>query len=257
MTPHATQAAIVSHVGVSLGGLPVLRDVSAEIPLGKVTAVLGGNGAGKTTLLRAILGLVPLQSGHIELLGTPLTGFREWKRIGYVPQRRSMQMRQATVAEVVSTGRLSRRRPFFPPSASDRRHVTEALETVGLGDRRADAFVDLSGGQQQRVLIARALAGEPEMLLLDEPFAGVDLHTQAGLADVLRALNAKGTTIVVILHELGELTDDIDQAIRLRNGRVLPRRTPLTVNDIPHGNGHETLPPDLRPPLLTSLGEDD
>ncbi len=255
MTTPAPQAVTVSHVVVGLGGLPVLRDVSVEIPEGTITALLGGNGAGKTTLLKTMLGLIPYQGGDIELFGIPLTRFKQWHRIGYVPQHGSLSMRQATVSEVVSTGRLSRRRPFVPPSAHDRRLVREALDTVGLSERRADAFVELSGGQQQRVLIARALAGEPEMLMLDEPFAGVDLHTQAHLAAVLRQLNESGTTIVVVLHELGDLADDIDATVHLRNGRVVPDER--FAAGVSSGLGtHETTQPGPPPPLIAGIGEE-
>lgn len=132
--------------------------------------------------------------------------------------------------------------------------MQQALETVGLDRRGSDTFIDLSGGQQQRALIARALAGEPEMLLLDEPFAGVDLRTQAGLAEVLRSLKAHGTTIVVILHELGELIHDIDSAVWLRNGRVIAPDGSGAANDL-YAHGHESAPPDPPPPLIRSIGE--
>lgn len=250
MTTAPHSAVAVEHLGVSLGGLPVLRDVSCTVNLGSITALLGGNGAGKSTLLKAILGIHPHQSGSITILDQPLNGFRQWARLGYVPQRSSLQLRQATVAEVVASGRLARRRPFIPPTAADRKHISQALDLVGLSDRRKDAFVDLSGGQQQRTLIARALAGEPELLLLDEPFAGVDLNTQARLADVLRTLHNGGKTILIVLHELGPLAHDIDHSIVLRNGRVI-----AAPPEEHHPAGHETDDPDNTTDLLTGLGE--
>lgn len=251
-TPPA--AVVVSHLVVTLGGLPVLRDVSCRVEAGAVTALLGGNGAGKSTLLKAILGLRPHESGEVDLLGHPLRSFSEWHRIGYVPQRGTLQLRQATVTEVVSSGRLARRRPFTPPTRTDRLKVASALDAVDLGDRRKDAFVDLSGGQQQRALIARALAGDPDLLLLDEPFAGVDLATQESVADVLRGLHAEGRTLLVVLHELGPLERDIDTAIVLRNGRVISAG-PMSATGADH-TGHETREPGGPPPLVAGIGED-
>ncbi|PKQ30669.1 MAG: ABC transporter ATP-binding protein [Actinobacteria bacterium HGW-Actinobacteria-2] len=206
---------------VELGGLPILREVSIDIKRGDLTALMGGNGSGKTTLVRTLLGLIPHQGGQIELFGTPDNDFHEWNRIGYVPQRGTVNIKQATVAEVVATGRLSVRRPFSLTSKSDRRRIAQALEQVELSDRAHRPFAHLSGGQQQRVLIARALAGEAELLILDEPFAGVDLGVQDSLATLLGGLNRQGTTVLVVLHETGALTPLLTNAIVLREGRVI------------------------------------
>lgn len=254
MSQSPAPAVVVSHVGVSLGGLPILRDVSCQVNTGEITALLGGNGAGKSTLLKAILGVLPHQSGDIDLFGSPLHGFRQWRRIGYVPQRSSLQLRQATVTEVVASGRLARRTPFVPMRAADKLHIAEAIETVGLLDQRKNAFVELSGGQQQRALIARALAGEPELMLLDEPFAGVDLKTQDTLADVLRQRNAQGMSVLIVLHELGPLAEDIDRGIVLVNGRVTSAG-PLSDPDTVH-SGHETEDRTGPPPLVAGIGEE-
>jgi zinc transport system ATP-binding protein len=247
-----TSAVAVSHLGVSIGGIPVLRDVTCAMATGSLTALLGGNGAGKSTLLKAVLGIRAHQSGDIDLFGTPLRDFRQWHRIGYVPQRTSLQLRQATVAEVVASGRLSRRRPFMPPTKADRTAVAAALDTVDLTDRRRDGFADLSGGQQQRTLIARALTTEPELLLLDEPFAGVDVPTQERLAGVLRDLIAEGRTVVAVLHELGPLAGDIDTTVVLRNGRVISQGPHAAL----HEHRHEVEDPPSPPPLVAGVGED-
>ena len=175
-----------TNLRVSLGGMPILRDATFTVDTGEAVALLGANGSGKTTLLRAILRLIPHQFGTIRLFGTAVDGFRDWSRIGYVPQRASLSLHSTTVRELVASGRLSRRRPFVPASATDKRLTTQALEHVALADRAKDAFVHLSGGQQQRALIARALVGESDLLVLDEPFAGVDLRHQESLAAILR-----------------------------------------------------------------------
>lgn len=215
---------------VELGGLPILREVSVDVHAGELTALMGGNGSGKTTLVRALLGLTPHQGGSIELFGTELSAFTGWRRIGYVPQRGAVNIKQATVSEVVTTGRLSRRRPFFPLREADRSRVHDALVSVGLTDRSGQPFSELSGGQQQRVLIARALAGQAELLVLDEPFAGVDLRVQASLAALIGELNAAGTTVLVVLHETGALEPLLTNSVVLREGRVVytgapPRET--------------------------------
>jgi zinc transport system ATP-binding protein len=211
---------VADDVSVERGGLPVLRGVSLRVAPGEVVALLGGNGSGKSTLVRALLGLLPLRRGTIELFGRPVARFRGWSRVGYVPQRSTVNLSRAKVREVVASGRLSRRRPFLPASRDDRAAVSRALEVVGMADRSGDHLSELSGGQQQRVLIARALAGEPDLLVLDEPNAGVDLAHQRVLADLLGGLVASGTAVVVVLHEVGPLAGLIDRAVLLEGGRV-------------------------------------
>ena len=158
----------------------MLRGVSVTVRPGESVALLGGNGSGKSTLVRALLGLMPIQRGEVRLFDRPLRSFREWSRIGYVPQRTTATQAEATVDEIVATGRLALRRPFVPAAAATTgRRSREALDLVGLLDRRRSDVRRLSGGQQQRVLIARALAGAPELLVLDEPTAGVDLRAPA------------------------------------------------------------------------------
>ena len=150
---------------------------------------MGANGSGKSTLVRALTGLLPLTAGSLELFGTPFDEFTDWRRIGFVPQRVGAGSGvPASVWEVVASGRLTRRRLLRPLSKADRRAIDEALAVVGLADRARDGVSQLSGGQQQRTLIARALAGEPELFFLDEPTAGVDLPNQLTLATSLSRL---------------------------------------------------------------------
>lgn len=212
----------VEHGWLEYSGRPVLRDLDLQVASGDRVALLGENGSGKSTLVRAILGLTPLTSGSVRLFGTEREDFRDWSRIGYVPQRSTASAGiPATVAEVVASGRLARRRPFLPSGGADRRAVNASLETVGLADRAGDALHTLSGGQQQRALIARALAGEAELFLLDEPTAGVDAANQRALAAALGELAARGATLVVVLHELGELAGLIDRTVTVCDGRAV------------------------------------
>ena len=225
---------------VELGGRPVLRGVELEVTSGEVVAILGANGSGKTTLVRALLGLVPLRRGVVELFGTPVNRFRDWRRIGFVPQRTTATAGvPASVWEVVSTGRLAHRGPLRPMRAADRQAVRDAIEAVGLTGRSRDGVSTLSGGQQQRVLIARALAGEPELLVLDEPTAGVDLTHQDSLAEVMRRLLGHGTTIVLVAHEMGPLEPLIARTVVMREGRVAYDGEPLpTFQHTSHDHHH-------------------
>ena len=229
---------------VTLGGRPILRGIDLTVHKGEVLALLGANGSGKSTLVRALMGLVPLSRGEVALFGTPLSRFRQWRQIGFVPQRVTATSGvPASVWEVVSSGRLSRRGLLRPLRKADRAAIRDAIAAVGLSDRAQDGCATLSGGQQQRALIARALAGEPDMLVLDEPTAGVDLQSQQAFADALSALVDQGATIILVAHELGPLAPLIDRTVVMRDGRVAYDGPPLvSAQDIDlyadHGHHH-------------------
>ncbi|HMQ64871.1 MAG TPA: ABC transporter ATP-binding protein [Arachnia sp.] len=209
-------------VYVSLDGMPILRDVDVRVAPGEAVALLGGNGSGKSTLIRTLLGLIPHQEGRISLLGEPLAQFHDWRRVGYVPQTSAINVANATVREIVSSGRLAHRHPFRWATAEDRAAMADALEQVGLAGRAQWPFAALSGGQKQRVLIARALATRPDLMVMDEPLAGVDLHSQAGLAQLLGGLRDAGLGLLVVLHERGPMGDVLDRTVTLCDGRVVP-----------------------------------
>ncbi|MFF3444812.1 metal ABC transporter ATP-binding protein [Streptosporangium sp. NPDC002721] len=206
---------------VSLDRRPVLRGIDLSVEPGEAVAVLGANGSGKSTLIRALLGLVPLSGGETLLYDRPPARFREWWRIGYVPQRLSVGGGvPTTIREVVASGRIARQRRLRPTGAADREATDRALAAVGLTHRASDPVQALSGGQQQRVLIARALAGEPDTFVMDEPTAGVDSESQLLLAETLSALVAQGKTVLLVAHELGPLEPLITRAVVLRDGYV-------------------------------------
>lgn len=237
---------------VEIGGRPVLRGIDLEVRRGEAVAVLGANGSGKTTLIRAVTGLVPFGHGELRLFDTTLSSFRDWHRVGYAPQRPTATAGvPATVAEVVSSGRLSRRRRFTHDRQEDRTAVRDAIRAVDLDQRHDDPVAELSGGQQQRVLIARALASQPELLILDEPTAGLDQHSQTQLAATLHRLIDDATSVVLVLHEPGALAPLIDRAVVLRDGRVgydgplVAELTPAPVT------GHDAVhqPTDARIPI--------
>ncbi|MCX4908815.1 metal ABC transporter ATP-binding protein [Streptomyces sp. NBC_00878] len=239
MRDEAGASSVISLRGVTaeLGSRPVLRGIDLTVKRGEVVALLGANGSGKSTAVRTIIGQVPVTGGEIELFGTPRRRFRDWSRVGYVPQRTTAAGGvPATITEVVSSGRLSRTR-FGVLRKADREAVQRAIALVGLADRAKDSVNALSGGQHQRVLIARALAAGPELLIMDEPMAGVDLASQQVLAETLREqVVVQGASVLLVLHELGPLEPLINRAVVLRDGCVLHDGPP------PHAVGQHALP---------------
>jgi zinc transport system ATP-binding protein len=243
-----TDPVVMTDAAVAIDGRPILRGIDLTVRTGDFLALMGANGSGKSTLVRALTGLLPLTTGTLELFGTPIHDFGDWSRLGYVPQRAGAGSGvPASVWEIVAAGRLGRRRLLRPLSRADRMAIDDALEVVGLAHRARDGISRLSGGQQQRVLIARALAGEPEMLLLDEPTAGVDLVNQRALAETLGQLGARGSTIVLVAHELGPLASLVSRAVLMRDGRIVRDGPPLADHGLPyaeHHHAHDALPPD-------------
>jgi zinc transport system ATP-binding protein len=229
---------------VRLERRPVLRGVDLAVEPGEMLAVMGPNGSGKSTLIRALLGLIPLSGGRVELYGLPPSKFKDWKRIGYVPQRLSIGGGvPATVREIVASGRIARQSRFRPFSAADRSAVDHALEAVGMADRARDPAQELSGGQQQRVLIARALAGEPDAFVMDEPTAGVDAGSQETLAQTMRDLVGQGRTVVLVAHELGPLEPLITRSVVLEGGRIVHEGVPPRPQGECARPGHEHVHP--------------
>lgn len=222
-------------------GRPALDGVDLRVEAGEALAVLGANGSGKSTLVRALLGLAPLAAGRLELFGTPLHSFKQWPRIGYVPQRSGATTGvPATVREVVGTGRLALR-GLRRARAEDRDAVRGAIAAVGLADRANDSVGTLSGGQQQRVLIARALTCDPELFILDEPTAGVDAESQQSLSRTLQSLVDRGTTVLVVTHEIAALHGLFTRALTLEHGHVLhdgapPEADHLHLHDPEHAH---------------------
>jgi zinc transport system ATP-binding protein len=207
----------VDHVSFAYDdGVPVLDDLTLSVRPGEFVAVVGPNGAGKSTLLKIILGLIQPQRGKVELFGQELSRFREWWRLGYVPQRieQSNPHFPATVEEIVLLGRVAKIGLFRWPGRADRAAAHRALELVGMDDLRHRMIGQLSGGQQQRVYIARALAAEPELLILDEPTAGVDAESQARFYMLLNELNQKlGVALMFVSHDIGPLREMLDTVV--------------------------------------------
>lgn len=219
--PPAPPAVRLRDASIGYGDVPIVAHVDLTVRAGESVAILGSNGSGKTTLARGLLGLAQVLGGEVELLGAPVGRPRERGRVGYVPQRHTVSGAvPATVREVVSVGRLARLGLLRRLGAADRAAVGEAVAAVGLADRMEEPVASLSGGQQRRVLVARALAAQPELLIMDEPTAGVDAASQDALAEVLIRVSRTGTTLLVVTHETGPLSDVLTRAVVVDHGRI-------------------------------------
>lgn len=222
-------AVSVRGLTVSYGERPVLRSVSFDVNSGQIVGVVGPNGAGKSTLLRAILGLIPLDAGSITLSGKPISQCRN--RVAYVPQTEAVDWDfPVTVQDVVLMGRYGRLGLFGRPKHADRSAAEEALELVGMTEYAHRHIRQLSGGQQQRVFLARALCQDADILLLDEPFAGVDAATEQTIFNLITKLAAQGKTLIVVNHDLSVL-DRFDIVLLLNQQVVAFGPTNQAVND--------------------------
>ncbi len=209
----------IDHVSVAYNGKPVLEDISFQVAHGGQVAVVGPNGAGKSTLFKSLVGLIPIQSGRIFIHGRPLGHHRDC--VAYVPQREEVDWRfPVTVEDVVMMGRYGRLGWFGKPSKADRAAVGRALEQMGIQNLACEPIHDLSGGQQQRIFLARALAQEPHILLLDEPFTGVDSATQESTLALLAAMKVQQVTVMVSTHDLNMAARRFESVLLL-NGRVV------------------------------------
>jgi len=204
-------------------GEDALQDVSLVISGGDYIGLVGSNGSGKTTLLRVLLGLTKPTSGIVRLFGTPLEKFREWEKIGYVPQNvfRGDLNFPATVEEIVESGHLGARRVSlcqFRSGACD--VVRRALERAGIAHLMKKRIGELSGGERQRVFIARALVSDPAILVLDEPTTGIDAATEAQFYTFLEELNRSGMTIVLVSHDLEAIAREVKTVLCLNRRLV-------------------------------------
>jgi len=222
-----------------------LRDVTLTVSAGEFVALVGPNGSGKSTLLKVLLGALPALSGSVELFGRAPADVRDRWRVGYVPQRPSLHSEvPATVEEIVSAGRLRQRGWWRGLTGSDHAAVLHAIESVGLGALADRPLNELSIGQQQRAFIARAFAGEPSLLVLDEPIAGVDAESQRRFRDSLvHLIRQHGAGVLLVSHELAAVADVIDRVVVLKE-RVVFDGSPaeLAARGVSLGVHREDLP---------------
>ncbi|MEA1891401.1 MAG: metal ABC transporter ATP-binding protein [Campylobacterota bacterium] len=214
----------VKNLNFSVGNQNILSDISFEIFGAEYIAIIGPNGGGKTTLIRILLGLDKQTSGKVKIFGKKIKDFKEWKRIGYVPQRATLVDANfpATVQDVVKMGRTSQRRFFAKESKEDREFVVDAMKKMDVYDLKDKMVGTLSGGQRQRVMIARALSSKPEILILDEPNTGVDMLSQKRFYALLKNLNKQEKiTIVFITHDIGVIADDIARLFTINEKAII------------------------------------
>jgi zinc transport system ATP-binding protein len=236
--------AAVELESVSFGyprGGAVLRDVDLRIAPGEFVAVAGPNGGGKTTLLRLVLGLEIPTSGSVRLFGEEAARFSRRATLGYLAQRAQLRVdAPVTVREVVAAGRLPAGTLLGRLSRDDRARIDEAIARVGLAERADTELRRLSGGQQQRAFIAKALAGEPSLLALDEPTTGVDAESQEALGELLEHLNQElGVTILYVSHEFGAVERHVERIVLVRGGIVFdgpPDQLPGVWHDPSHAH---------------------
>jgi ABC-type Mn2+/Zn2+ transport system ATPase subunit len=217
----------MERVRVNYNGQAALDDLTFQVPHGARLAVVGPNGAGKTTLFKALVGLVQPKAGHIHIHGQPLGNHQDC--VAYVPQREEVDWRfPVTVYDVVMMGRIGQQGLVRRPSKTDRAVVAHSLQNLGITDLEKRPIGELSGGQQQRVFLARALAQEPHILLMDEPFTGVDFTTQEATLDLLEHLQTQKVTAMVSTHDLTLAAERFEHVLLL-NKRVIAYGPPEEV----------------------------
>ncbi len=233
----------ISAVGVTVSyrnGVTALRDASFEIPRGTITALVGVNGSGKSTLFKAIMGFLPTASGTIRLLGKTVPEALRQNLVAYVPQAEEVDWTfPVLVEDVVMMGRYGHMGFLRRPTATDRAKVAEALARVGMSDLTHRQIGELSGGQRKRVFLARALAQEGQIILLDEPFTGVDVKTEDQIIALLRELRDEGRVMLVSTHNLGSVPEFCDRTVLVK-GTVLaygPTETIFTRDNLERAFG--------------------
>lgn len=221
-------------------GVTALRDATFSLPVGTIAALVGVNGAGKSTLFKAIMGILPLAKGDIGILGRPVATALKEGIVAYVPQAEEVDWSfPVLVEDVVMMGRYGHMGLLRIPKARDRAAVTEALDRVGMAGHRKRQIGELSGGQRKRVFLARALAQDGRVILLDEPFTGVDVKTEVAITALLKDLRAEGRVMLVSTHNLGSVPEFCDQTVLVK-GTVLdygPTETTFTRENLERAFG--------------------
>lgn len=223
-------SAVLELDGVTFGygRAPLLRDAAFSVAPGEFVAVIGANGSGKTTLMRLGLGLLRPAQGEVRLFGTPLPRFHDWRRVGYVPQRASLDAAiPVSVEEVVRSGLAAGLGLLRRPTAAQRRRFDHVVELLGIAALRGAPMTRLSGGQQQRALIARALVTSPDILVLDEPTTGVDTEARGVLRRTLEHLvTTEGVAVVYVSHDPEGFAGLAHRVVEVRDGQVVPCQDP-------------------------------
>lgn len=233
MLPTDEKGLTVNGVTVTYrNGHTALRNASFSIPKGTITALVGINGAGKSTIFKAIMGFVPLAAGTVSIFGEPASAALKKNLVAYVPQAEEVDWSfPVLVEDVVMMGRYGHMNFFRIPTKRDHRMVEEALARVNMLDYRKRQIGELSGGQKKRVFLARALAQEGKVILLDEPFTGVDVTTEEQIISLLKALRDEGRIMLVSTHNLGSVPDFCDRAVFVKGTVIASGKTKDTFTE--------------------------
>jgi zinc transport system ATP-binding protein len=211
-------AVSIQNLNYSIDGVEILQNIDFSIYRGDYMAIVGPNGGGKSTLVNTFLGLRKDYRGEIKLFGTPLQKFRDWSKIGFVPQRATEvdQKFPITVYEVVQLGRVRSFQKFWKSRKEDKKIIKTVMDQLGIYHLKDKLIGELSGGERQRVMISRALVSQPQLLVLDEPNSGVDKKTQQEFYSILKNLNREnGITIVFVTHDIEMIQDSINSTISI------------------------------------------
>ncbi|MFP4974863.1 metal ABC transporter ATP-binding protein [Paenibacillus sp. CN-4] len=212
----------IKGLSFSYGTQKVITDLSLTVRERDFVGIIGSNGAGKTTLLKMIVGLLPAADGDIRLFGEPVRRFKDWERIGYVPQKNAFNpLFPATVREVVLSGLFNNKNLIRRVSRAHQRKCEDALEVMRIQEIAGKRVGQLSGGQQQRVFLARALINHPDLLILDEPTVGIDAETQAGFFDLITHMHAHHhMTFLMVSHDIEMIRNYLGQEPVQQNGKI-------------------------------------
>lgn len=224
---------------------PLFADVGFTVEQGDFIGIIGANGTGKSTLLKLILGMIPPASGSIRILGQDISQFRGWQRIGYLAQGQVWTGKgfPATAAEVIQADLNARLGLFRFPGRKQREKVANILEMVGLSDKAGQLIGDLSGGQQQRVMLARVLVTDPDLMVLDEPSAGIDARSAYDLYAILQTLNhSKGMTILMVTHDIERVSACLTRVLCLENGSLIELEHDQLADELGHKHKHPVNP---------------
>ena len=234
--PNQQPLVCLHDVSFAYNGQAVLEDIDLHVEKGEYLGLLGPNGSGKSTLLRIILGLLKPQQGKVELFGEPIGKFNQWSRVGYIPQKATQTENRfpITVGEIVSL------------ASPDRQKISLALDKTGLAQLKDKPFHELSGGQQQKVFIASSLAGDPELLLLDEPTIGIDPQSQKDFYALLSQLHNEGLTVVLVSHDTEDIVREVSRIVCV-NKRLVCHVTP---KEFVAGNYYDRLYGDDRKTII-------